>query len=198
VPRDGQFRYGFWVKHLSATLVDAEDDGWIVVVPDVGQVAVADPRLADFECRRLLRERLGLDWAAVEDLDVRLVDGSGAPLYVFDLLCTGPVAPERVAALAAGPPAGCRFVDFDGLPGVRCVRPGVSRLAAVATLVAQLRDEYGIEADDLGFEKLWEWAGSRESRERLVAQLLLMATQRARRVGLPAEDLLEFVRTAMG
>lgn len=78
------------------------------------------------------------------------------------------------------------------------MRTGSSRLVAIATLLVQLREEYGIEADDLGFEKLWEWAGSRESRERLVAQLLLMAVHRARLVGLSTEDLVGFVRTAMG
>jgi hypothetical protein len=45
--------------------------------------------------------------------------------------------------------------------------------------------------------KLWEWAGSRESRERMVAQPLLMAIHRARLVGLSTDDLLEFVRTTM-
>jgi hypothetical protein len=119
-------------------------------------------------------------------------------MYVFDLLCTGSVAPGRVAALAAAPPDGCRFTDVDGVPGLRCVRPGPGRLAAVAALVAQLRDEYGVEADDLGFERLWEWAGSREERERMVAQLLLMATHRARLVGLSTDDLMGFVRTTMG
>jgi hypothetical protein len=186
------------VEHFSATLTAGAGGGWTVVVPEVGRAEVDDPGLADYECRRLLQQRLGLDWFAAEDLDVRLVDGSGAPLFVFDLLCTGANEAGRVAALAAGPPAGCRFVDFDGMPGLQCVRTGSSRLAAVAELVAQLRDGYGMDADDLGFEKLWEWAGPRESRERMVAQLLLMATRRARLVGLPADDVVRFVRTVLG
>jgi hypothetical protein len=118
-------------------------------------------------------------------------------LYVFDLLCTGHVESDRVAALAAAPPDGCHVADADGMPMLRCVRSGPNRLSAVATLVEQLRVEYGLDADDLGFEQLWEWAGSREERERMVAQLLLMATHRARQVGLPADDLVEFVRTTM-
>jgi len=83
------------------------------------------------------------------------------------------------------------------MPGLRCVRSGPSRLVAVAVLVAQLRDEYGIDADDLGFEKLWEWAGSRDAREQMIAQLLLVATHRARLLGLPTEELVGFVRAAM-
>jgi hypothetical protein len=186
------------VESISATLIHGADDGWTVVVPGAGQVTVADPRLADFECRQLLQRHRGIDWFAVEELDVCLVDGAGAPLYVFDLLCTGSVEPGRVAALAAAPPEGCRFADIDGMPGLWCVRAGPSRLAAVATLVVQLRDEYGIEADDLGFEQLWEWAGTLEQRERMVAQLLLMATRRASLLGLSADDLVAFVRTTMG
>jgi hypothetical protein len=190
-------RYAAGVETISATLIHGADDGWTIDVPGAGQVTVADPRLADFECRQLLQRQLGIDWFTAEELDVRLVDGAGAPLYVFDLLCTGSVEPGRVAALAAAPPDGCRFADVDGMPALRCVRPGPSRLAAVATLVAQLRDEYGIEADDLGFEQLWEWAGSLEERERMVAQLLLMATHRARLVGLSTDELVAFVRTTM-
>jgi hypothetical protein len=188
------------VESFSATLTrdeSDEDGGWTVVVPEVGQATVADPDLADYEARKLLRRHLNLDWFAAEDLDVRLVDGSGSPLFVFNLLCTGPCEPDRVAALAVGPPAGCRFADFDGMPGLRCVRSGPNRLVAVAALVAQLRDEYGIDADDLGFEKLWEWAGNRDLREQMIAQLLLMATRRARLLGLPTGELVGFVRAAM-
>lgn len=123
---------------------------------------------------------------------------SGGVGYVFDLLCAGDVEAGWVAPLAAAPPDACRFDDVGGVPALRCVRTGASRLAAVATLVAQLRDGYGIAADDLGFERLWEWAGSREERERMVAQLLLMATHRARLVGMSAEVLVAFVRTTMG
>jgi hypothetical protein len=193
-----RFHYAACVERFSATLMQADGGGWTVELPAIGRVALTDPGLADFECRQLLGRHLGRNWSGVEDLEVRLVDGAGAPLWVFDLLCTGPVQPERVAALAAGPPPGCQFADFSGMPGLRCVRPGPSRLAAVAALVAELRDGHGVEADDLGVEKLWEWGGSRESRERMVAQLLLMATHRARLVGLPAEDLVAFVRATMG
>ncbi|MEV0127338.1 hypothetical protein AB0H83_02565 [Dactylosporangium sp. NPDC050688] len=96
------------METISATLIHDADDGWTVVVPGAGQVTVTDPRLADFECRQLLQRHLGIDWLAVEELDVRLMDGAGAPLYVFDLLCTGSVEPGRVAVLAAAPPDGCR------------------------------------------------------------------------------------------
>jgi hypothetical protein len=57
-----------------------DDGGWTVVVPEVGQATVADPDLADHEARKLLQRHLNLDWFAAEDLDVRLVDGSGSPL----------------------------------------------------------------------------------------------------------------------
>jgi hypothetical protein len=189
--------YAAAMDTISGTLTRNPDDSWTVVLPEIGQVTIDDPRLADFECRQMLQRHLGIAWSTAAEIDVRLVDGAGAPLYVFELLCTGPVESGRVAALAAAPPDGCHFADVDGMPMLRCVRSGSSRLSAVATLVEQLRVEYGLDADDLGFERLWEWAGSREERERMVAQLLLMATQRARQVGLPADDLVEFVRTTM-
>ena len=84
-------RYAACVESFSAMLTcdwSDEDGGWTVVVPEVGQATVADPGLADFEVRQLLQRHLNLDWFAVEDLDIRLVDGSGAPLYVFNLPTT--------------------------------------------------------------------------------------------------------------
>ncbi len=134
-------------------------------------------------------------------------------MYVFDLLFTTPpaldvtgeadgrdAAREEVSpytALRTDPPEGCWFTEIADYPALRCVRHGPSRLSAIGGLVAQVRDWYGVEADDLGFEKLWEWAGTREWRERMVAQLLLMAAQRARLSGLPIADVVGFVRAAM-
>jgi hypothetical protein len=192
------------VQRFRAVVTRPNDDEWTVTVPDIGQATITDPGLADFECRQLLQRHLALEWSAVDDLDVTLVDSEGEPVYAFDLLFTslsrhGSGANSvPLAALMADPPPGCRFVDFGGIPGLQCVRRGPSRLATIAALIAEVRDRYGVEADDLGFEKLWEWAGSREWRERMVAHLLLMATHRARLIGVPAEDLLAFVRTAMG
>jgi hypothetical protein len=39
--------------------------------------------------------------------------------------------------------------------------------------------------------------GSREWRERMIAQLLLMATHRAKLTGVPVEDVVGFVRATM-
>ncbi|GGM80242.1 hypothetical protein ACFFX1_33905 [Dactylosporangium sucinum] len=167
-----------------ALLIGPTGGTWRVTVPHVGEAVVTTPRLADFEARRLL----GLS----ADHDVELIGPSGQPLYVFDVLFTGAHDPA-LDVLASDPPAGCWL----NLPALQCARPGASRLAAIAELAAELRVGYGLEAGDLGFERLWEWAGQREWRERMVAHLLLMAVQRARWLGLPPEALTTFVRTAM-
>jgi hypothetical protein len=172
-------------------------------VPDIGQATVTDPGLADFEARRLLQRHLDLDLAGADDLDVVLVDADGQPVYVFELLFTSDPGSQAGAAdspyarLAADPPAGCWFEDFGGNPGLHCVRRGSSRFEAIATLIAEVRDTYGLDANDLGFEKLWEWAGSREWRERMIAHLLVMAADRARLTGVPASYLIDFLGTAM-
>ncbi|WP_238007321.1 hypothetical protein KZZ52_02400 [Dactylosporangium sp. AC04546] len=167
-----------------ALLIGPTDGTWRITVPHAGEAVVTTPRLADFEARRLL----GLS----ADHDVELIGPAGTPVYVFDILFTD-VRDPALDVLASDPPAGC-WLDP---PALHCARPGLSRLAAIADLAAELRIGYGLEAGDLGFERLWEWAGPREWGERMVAHLLLMAVQRARWLGLPEEALTSFVHTAM-
>jgi hypothetical protein len=191
------------MREVRAILAESGADGWTVRVADVGQSTIDELDLADFEVRRLVQEQTGESWSDAEDLDVVLVDDEGERVYAFDLLFTaypaGDAEPDpRFEALAAAPPAGCRFERFGSDPGLRCLRRGESRFEAIASLIAEIRLRYGLDANDLGFEKLWEWAGSRDWRERMIAHLLLMAADRARWTGVPTDDLVSFLRTVMG
>lgn len=191
------------MRQVRARLTGPENGTWTATVPDVGQVTTDNPGLADFEVRRLIARQLGLHATEVDDLEVLLVDADDRTVYPFDLLFTGRAGPDpgdaetRYAALAADPPAGCRFEDLGDFPALHCLRRGANRFQAISSTVAEIRERYGLEANDLGFEKLWEWAGSREWREEMIAHLLLMAAERARWTGVPAEHLVSFIRTAM-
>ncbi|MDG4829985.1 hypothetical protein O7627_11815 [Solwaraspora sp. WMMD1047] len=190
------------MQPIRVVLTASADGGWTVSVPNTGQATIDDPSAAEFEARQLVARQRDLTWSDAEDLDVTVVDERGNDLYVFDLLFTAapveePGTAASLAALATAPPTGCRFMDFDGHPGLRCVRPGTSRFEAISTLITHVRDRYGLDGNDLGFEKLWEWAGNRDWQERMVAHLLLMATDRARQAGVPVDDVLTFVRTLM-
>nr|MDT0658797.1 hypothetical protein [Micromonospora sp. DSM 115978] len=186
-------------------LLTRSDNGWTVRAPDAGQATIPDPSLADFQARQLIQHGHNLDLDTVDELDILLVNEMGQPVYVFDLVFTsdltddgpGPANTLAYEALEADPPAGCQLDRLGPYPTLRCVRPGSSRLDAISALAAEVRSRYGIEANDLGFEKLWEWAGSREWRERMIAHLLLMAAHRARLTGVPTEELTHFLRTSM-
>jgi hypothetical protein len=192
------------MTQVRATLTGPDDTGWTATVPGIGRVSTDDPVSADFQVRRLVAEHRGLDSSAADDLEILLVDADDRVVYAFDLLFTGPGeradgdAERRYAALSANPPAGCRFEDRGDYPTLRCLRPGTDRFDAISGVVAEVRDRFGLDANDLGFEKLWEWFGGRDRREEMIAHLLLMATERARWTGVPAEQLVAFVRTAMG
>ncbi|MEV0840841.1 hypothetical protein AB0I55_14935 [Actinocatenispora sera] len=178
--------------------VEQRDDGWVATVPDGEQVLVHDPRSITWELREQLGARLG--WSrsgARHDIRVDLADPSGRAVHGFVLLFVplGPAGDYR--AVRSSPPSGCRWFGAE-LPGLRCVRPGPTRLAAIADTVAELRAGYGLaaEASDLGFEKLWEWSSDPEHGTDLVAQLLLMAAQRAGQLGIGPGELTDFLQTA--
>jgi hypothetical protein len=164
-----------------------------------GESVVDDPRSA----AGAVRELNGLERGG-EDADVRLVDSSGQQVFGFVLLFTGgETEPEQAAGhrrVADEPPEGCRPIDWGGgYQGLFCVRPGSSRFAAVAGLVALLRDLYGVtDANDMAFEKLWEWSGDVEHRQDLVAHLVLMAAYRARQCGIDAAELAALAYAARG
>lgn len=129
--------------------VEQRDDGWVATVPDGEQVLVHDPRSITWELREQLGARLGLSRSvARQDIRVDLADPSGRPVHGFVLV----FAPAGdLTAVRAAPPAGCRWFGAE-LPGLRCVRAGATRLAAIAETVAALHADYGLaaEASELG------------------------------------------------
>ena len=128
------------------------------------------------------------------------------PLWSFRL-GFGPFAPRRpndanyaaYMRVKTRPPLGCTFREDYGFARLECRWPGRDRLAAVGRLVREIRTAFGlVGTDDLGIERLGEWApDDREWAECTVGQLLLMGTVRAEQLGYGLEDVLAFVRDAM-
>jgi hypothetical protein len=185
----------------TATVTEA-GDAWVATLPEIGEVRVDDPRYADVRLRELLGGRLGLrGHEQREDLELRLVDAEGEQVFGFLLLFNSydtERPPEAYQDLRDDPPAGCRWYGYH--PGLYCLRRGATRLEAIAGVVAEVRERYGLgtELNDLGFEKLWEWYGSAERGGDLVAHLLLMAVHRAELVGLSPQELITFVSRVSG
>ncbi|WP_329065158.1 amidase [Streptomyces sp. NBC_01429] len=129
----------------------------------------------------------------------------GVNRYEFNLLhCLAEGLPDlddpRYAPVKAAPPPGCsagRYGDFFCL---RCERQGQNLLDAVAPVCAEVRAASGVLMTDLGVEGLWEWkADGRDGHgATVVAQLLLMAAERASLIGYGVDDLVRFLRTAAG
>jgi hypothetical protein len=187
----------------TATVSEA-GDAWVATLPEVGEVRVDDPRYADFRLRELLGEQLGLrGHEQREDLELRLVDPEGRQVFGFLLLFNSydtERPPEAYQEVRDDPPAGCRWYDSRYHAGLYCLRRGATRLEAIASVVAEVRERYGLgtELNDLGFERLWEWYGSAEQGGDMVAHLLLMAVHRAELVGLSPEELVAFVTRVSG
>ncbi|MCW2888797.1 MAG: hypothetical protein JWL58_5659, partial [Streptosporangiaceae bacterium] len=179
----------------TATVTEA-GHAWVATLPDVGEVRVDDPRFADHRLREMLGGQLGLHGHEQrEDLELRLVDAEGEQVFGFLLLFNSygtERPPEAYQQIRDDPPAGCRWHDSHYHAGLYCLRRGATRLEAIASVVAEVRERYGLgsELNDLGFEKLWEWYGSPERGGDLVAHLLLMAVHRAELVGLSPEELV--------
>lgn len=187
-------------RRFHAMLAGSDEHGWTVTVPDVGHISIDDPIMADIHARQLIQQRLSLGCHEAEYLDLQLVDEDHQPIFVFDLLFTSYLGDQPAAAnpayarLADDPPPGCRYQTIGSDPSLRCVGRGTSRFDAIATMITQIRQQFGLEADDLGFEKLWEWAGGRAHREGLIAHLLLMAAHRARWSDVPMSELIGFLQ----
>lgn len=125
------------------------------------------------------------------------------PIHEFNLLHypTGATRPgfddPRFDAIKADPPDGCSPHDFGGIFGLRCRRPAPTLLAAVAAACEETRATHGIQFQDLGVEKLWEW--SPDGRDGLgatiVGQLLLMAAHRGEQLGYSVDEMTEFLHT---
>jgi|GEM_PF-5834193 len=178
-------------RHVA--IVEERGDGWVASVPDGEQILVHDPRSITREVREQLAARPG----AGDRIEVRLADPAGTPVHGFVLLFVPLGPPGDYARVRAAPPAGCRWFGAE-LPGLRCVRPGPTRLAAIAATVAELRSGYGLgaEVSDLGFEQLWEWSADPEHGTDLIAQFLLMAAQRAAELDLDVAALTGFLHAA--
>ncbi|MGP3687678.1 hypothetical protein ACTVZO_23820 [Streptomyces sp. IBSNAI002] len=106
----------------------------------------------------------------------------------------------RYEGLRAGPPEGCAVEDVGGYLGLRCERPGARLLDAVADTCREVREEHGLLMTDLGIEKLWEWSqdGTDGWGAEIVGQLLLMAAERGPKLGYTIDDLVRFLRGAVG
>lgn len=96
--------------------------------------------------------------------------------------------------LKAGTPPGCVVTRRKDVLWLSCRRPGDTRLTAIADTVVEVHALTGLLMTDMGFVKLWEWFGPDERKAELVAQLLMMACERATAVGISVEDLTGFVR----
>ncbi|GAA3823342.1 hypothetical protein GCM10022226_49880 [Sphaerisporangium flaviroseum] len=184
-----------------ATIVEVEDGLWQASLPGIGTVMVDDPRMAVWQLQELIAEQ-----RAGNVLDVApplLANAGGEPVFAFLLLFTT-CRPDRsdidvYALVKAEPPSGCRWFADAHHPGLLCLRPGATPLDAIAGVVSEVRDRYGLgtELNDLGFDRLWEWFGDHERRTELVAHLLLMAAHRADLIGLDPDDLVRFLRQIM-
>ncbi|MFE3825808.1 amidase [Streptomyces sp. NPDC059092] len=136
-----------------------------------------------------------------EDTDV--ASRTHRPLHRFRLIhCEAEGAPDfyapRYGVLRSAPPQGCSVEPYGDYFCLRCERPGVTLLAAVAVLCAEIREEYGVLMTDLGIEGLWDWTadGTDGRGAAIVGQLLLMAAERGPLLGYDVDDLVEFLRTA--
>jgi hypothetical protein len=104
----------------------------------------------------------------------------------------------RYASLKARPPQGCSPAEVGGYFALRCERPGARLLDAVAETCREVRQEHGLLMNDLGIEKLGEWAadGTDGWGAEIVGQLLLMAAERGPKLGYSEDDLVRFLRAA--
>ena len=109
---------------------------------------------------------------------------------------------DRYAAVRADPPTGCVVREQDSQPQrvyLWCEREAPHRLDAIARVVGEIRTRYGLpDADDLGVEKLWEWAGHSDFSIDVIAQLALMAARRAETIGIGLDELIAFLRQTGG
>lgn len=98
----------------------------------------------------------------------------------------------RLVAVAESPPPGCSMEHRGGVYVLHCRRSARTLLEAVAQVHAEVMVTHGVALDDLGVEKLWEF-GLGDVGATILAQLLLMAAERAPLLGYDIEDLVAFI-----
>ncbi|MEC3920193.1 hypothetical protein [Nocardia sp. CDC160] len=126
--------------------------------------------------------------------------------YRFVLLDTwlgsGDARPDdpRYDAIKVNPPQGCTIGDFIYSFGLECVRPGTDLLDAISSTCSEIRETYGHFLADVGVEKVEEWSsdGRNGWGAKILAQLLLMAVERAHALGYTTDELMEFIRRVDG
>ncbi|MEU5408691.1 hypothetical protein [Nocardia asteroides] len=161
--------------------------GWRVRSSCGQEVEVDDIRYATFDIAKLIDPARWYEIAR----DLVLVDPNGARLHPFTVFFDWNNDETRISAIAAEPPpAGCRW--YPEGQGLHCLRPGATRLDAIAALTVELRESYGITAD-FGYDKD-EWDNEPDR----IAHLLLNAVNRAKSSGVDNLQLMRFVRTVLG
>ncbi|MET9214848.1 MULTISPECIES: hypothetical protein [unclassified Nocardia] len=163
------------------------DGGWRIRSSCGQEVEVEDLRGATFDIAKLIDPDR---WYQIAR-DLILVDTSGTHLYPFTVFFDWNNDEARISAIAdEAPPAGCRWY-LEG-PGLHCLRPGATRLDAIAALAVELRESYGITAD-FGYDKD-EWDNEPDR----IAHLLLNAINRAEPSGIDDLQVMRFVTTVLG
>ncbi|MFE3322013.1 hypothetical protein [Nocardia sp. NPDC059195] len=161
--------------------------GWLVRSRNGLEVVVEDIRFATFDIARLIDPDRWYEIAR----DLVLVDERGAPMNAFTLFFDWNNDDARLSAIDDEvPPEGCRW--YPAGPGLHCLRPGASKLDAIAALAAELRENYGFTVD-FGYEKD-EWDNESDR----IAHLLLNAVNRAASSGVDEHQLMRFITTALG
>lgn len=170
----------------TATIAPIEG-GWLVRSPKGAEVVVEDIRFATFDIARLIDPARWYEIAG----DLVLVDTNGTPVHAFTLFFDWSNDDSRLSAVTDGaPPEGCRW--YSAGPGLHCLRPGATRLDAIAVLAAELRENYEITVD-FGYEKD-EW----DNQPDRIAHLLLSAINRAESSGVDKNQLMRFIATVLG
>src|SRR5262249_1788686 len=124
-----------------------------------------------------------------------VTEPTAMPIHEFNLLhypCRYPATrfdDPRYDTIKASPPAGCVPENFDEVFGLQCRRAAPTLLDAVAEVCAEVNATHGILLNDLGLEKLWEFApdGPNGFGATVTGQLLLMAAHRASLLGYTTE-----------
>lgn len=131
----------------TATIAPVEG-GWLVRSLSGLEAVVEDIREATFRIARLIDPDRWYEVARY----LALVDLSGARMYTFTLFFDWNNDEARLSAIAdEAPPDGCRWYPEGS--GLHCLRPGATRLDAIAALAAELRENYGLTVD-FGYEKM--------------------------------------------
>jgi hypothetical protein len=169
----------------TATITPVEG-GWLVRSPRGLEVVVEDLRFATFDIARLIDPDRWYEIAR----EVVLVDASGTLMHAVTFFFDWNNDEARLSVLADDLPQGCRW--YSEGPGLHCLRPGATKLDAIAALAAELREKFGFTVD-FGYEKD-EWDNEPER----IAHLLLNAVNRAGPSGVDAHQLMRFITTVLG